>query len=240
MRHSSIIALLLLAGLIAPLHADDFSEKGREIFNKNQHAVVTVEVVQKVAASSARSSAPREAKTDLTGTVIDPSGLIVVALSQADPAELFRRLSEDYKAEVEISEIKILLEDGTELPAAIVLRDKDSDLGFIRPKTKPATPMPYVDLSKSSSALVLDQVIALNRLKRGAGRAFSASAERISAVVQKPRTFYIPDSAVTETGMGSPAFTLDGNVLGLFVMRDVNAQGVSNWRLDNPGKSKDL
>src|SRR2546422_4160959 len=37
-------------------------------------------------------------------------------------------------------------DDGTEIPAEIVLRDRDLDLAFIRPKTKPANPMPAVDL----------------------------------------------------------------------------------------------
>jgi S1-C subfamily serine protease len=224
----NVFTLLLLAGLTASSRADELTEKGRDIFTKNQRAVVTVELVQKVAASGRYQA--REAKKDLTGTVVDGSGLTVIALSAADPAELYRRLSQEYKTEIEISEVKLLLDDGTELPAEIVLRDKDLDLAFIRPKTKPATPMPAIDLSKSGHAQVLDQVIALNRLKRGAGRAYAASVERISAVVQKPRTFYIPDSGVTETGMGSPAFSLDGNVLGIFVMRAVNADGGADPR----------
>ena len=132
--------------------------------------------------------------------------------------------------EIEVSDVKILLEDGTELPAEIVLRDKDLDLAFLRPKVKPATPMAAVDLSKSGKAQVLDEFITLNRLKRAAGRAFSASVERVSAVVQKPRTFYIPDSGQTETGLGSPAFTLDGNMLGLIVMRAVNSMGAPSWQ----------
>ena len=40
--------------------------------------------------------------------------------------------------ETEVNDIKILLEDGAEVPAEIVLRDKDLDLAFIRPKAKPA------------------------------------------------------------------------------------------------------
>ncbi len=219
----NVFTLLLLAGLAASSRADELAEKGRDIFSKHQRAVVTVEVVQKVPATGRYQA--REAKKDLTGTVVDGSGLTVIALSAADPAELYRRLSEEYKTEIEISEVKLLLDDGTELAAEIVLRDKDLDLAFIRPKTKLATPMTAIDLTKSGHAQVLDEVIALNRLKRGAGRAYSASVERISAVVQKPRTFYIPDTGITETGMGSPAFALDGSVLGIFVMRAVNAEG---------------
>lgn len=228
-KWNRVIALALLPVLVLALsaRADDIGDKGREIFKKYEHAVVTISVVQKT--TGGRGGA-REAKSELTGTVVDPSGLIVVALSSCDPYELSRRLSEQFKDELELSDIKILLEDGTELAAEIVLRDKDLDLAFIRPKTKPTTPMAAVDLSKSAKAQVLDQVVTLNRLKRAAGRAFSASPERISAVVQKPRTFYIPDSSQTETGLGSPAFSLDGSIVGLIVMRAVNAQGAANIR----------
>ena len=48
--------------------------------------------------------------------------------------------------------------------------------------------------------------------------------DRITAVVLKPRLFYVPDSAMTSTTMGSPAFTLDGNLLGVFVTRTARAK----------------
>ncbi len=63
--------------------------------------------------------------------------------------------------------------------------------------------------------------------------------ERISAVVRTPRLFYIPDSTMTTTGLGCPAFTLDGKVLGIFVMRAVKAKGgggmfgMFNFQADN-------
>jgi hypothetical protein len=85
--------------------------------------------------------------------------------------------------------------------------------------------MAAVDFGKSAPAQLLDEVITLNRLNSAAGRAYAASVERISAVVQKPRTFYIPDSTMTSTTLGSPAFSLDGKIVGLVVMRAVNAKG---------------
>jgi hypothetical protein len=192
---------------------------------------VTVQVVLKASYSSGgRSAEPSESKNDVTGTVIDPSGLTVLALSACDPADLYRRISEDYKMETEVNDLKILLDDGTEMPAEIVLRDKDLDLAFIRPKTKPSSPMAAVDLSKSGDGGLLEQVVTLNRLNRAAGRGYSASLERISAVIEKPRTFYIPDSNMSSTSLGSPAFLLNGNVLGLFVMRAVKSGGSRNPR----------
>lgn len=210
-----------LLSFAASSRADELAEKGRAILKENQHAVVTVQVVVK-ASSSGRANENRQ---EITGTVVDPSGLTVLALSACDPTEMYRRLSDDYKVEIEVSDIKILLNDSTELPAEIVLRDKDLDLAFIRPKSKLTNSMPCVDLTKVGPAQVLDPVITLNRLNRAASRAYAVSAERISAVIERPRTFYIPDSTMSATTLGSPAFLLDGKFLGIFVMRAVRTGG---------------
>jgi len=223
MNRKLLLLATTLTFLAAICHADELADKGRDIFKKNQHAVVTVQVVLKVTGGG-RGGGPSENKEDLTGTVIDPSGLTVLALSAVDPVELYRHISDDYnKIDTQINDVKILLEDGTEMPAEIVLRDKDLDLAFVRPKTKPSTPMAAVDLSKSSPVDVMEPMVALNRLNRAAGRAYSASIERICAVIQKPRTFYIPDANQTSSTLGSPAFALNGNVVGIFVRRAVNA-----------------
>jgi hypothetical protein len=216
-----------------PCRADDLIEKGRAIFKKNQHSVVTVQIVVKSKFSmGGMGGQSNESRQDVTGTVVDPSGLTVVSLSATDPGQMVQTmiagLSDDdskFKMDTELSDIKILLEDGTEVPSEIVLRDKDKDLAFIRPKNKLSTPLVPIDLTKSSKADVLDQVIALNRLGNAAGRAYAASVERISAVVERPRLFYVPETSMTTTTLGAPAFTLDGKVLGLFVMRALKGQG---------------
>ena len=216
---------LILLGttlMAAACGADDLSDKGADIFEKNSHAVVTVQAVVK---GPDGHNGTRENKQDITGTVIDPSGLTAVALSSVDPTELYRKISEKFgKTELEVTDIKILLDDGTELPAEIVLRDRDLDLAYLRPKIKPTAPMAYVDFSKASPLKVLEQVLTLNRLNRAAGRAYSISEERIAAVIHKPRTFYIPGSSQSTTSLGSPAFALSGNVVGMFVMRAVNGE----------------
>jgi hypothetical protein len=230
-----LTALVLgLAGTALPIRADELAEKGRDIFKQNEHAVVTAQVVLKVSYPGAAKSS--ESRQEITGTVIDPSGLTVLALSAVDPSEMYQRMMSEQgsqaRLETEVTDLRILLADGTELPAEIVLRDKDLDLAYIRPKTKPASPMTAVDLTKSAPAQLLDQVVTLNRLNSASGRAYAASVERISAVIQKPRTFYIPDSTMTATTLGSPAFALDGKIVGLFVVRGLAAKGGStrNYR----------
>jgi hypothetical protein len=227
----TLLAGWLAAGGIVCARADDLSEKARQIFEKNKNAVINVQVVLKVSYSAGGRSAPaNETKQEITGTVVDGTGLTVAALSACDPSELAQSMMGDggYKVETEVIDVKLLLDDNSEVPAEIVLRDKDLDLAFIRPKTKPAAPMAAVDFSKASPVQILDQVVTINRLNRAASRAFSASLERISAVISKPRTFYVPDSTMTATALGCPAFALDGNIVGIMVLRTVNTKGASS------------
>jgi hypothetical protein len=229
-----------LLGLLGLLQAqgDEFTAKGRVVFSNYQHSVVTVQLVVKSRMSmGGRGSQPNESRQDVTGTVVDPSGLAVLSFSATDPSQMMQNfISGDegkFKLDTELSDIKILLEDGTEVPAEVVLRDRDLDLAFVRPKTKLATPLPAVNLADGGKADVLDQVIALNRLGNAAGRAYAASVERIAAIVQRPRLFYVPETSLTTTTLGSPAFTLDGKMLGLFVMRANKGAGDAGMGMMN-------
>src|SRR5262245_11560750 len=232
-RHTNLASTLLALTLSAVLavRGDDLAVKGREILQKHQYATVTVLLVLKSKVSvTGLGGRSNESKQDATGTIIDPSGLTVLSLSATDPSSILSTVmggagdgdgDVKFKMENELTDVKLLTHEGAELPAEVVLRDKDLDLAFVRPKQKPPTPLPSIDLSLSSEAQVLDQVITLNRLGKVAGRAYAASVERITAVVQKPRTFYAVGGDPTATALGSPAFTPDGRLLGVFVLRSV-------------------
>ena len=237
-----LIAAWSLCALPCPGDAQDLAAKGRAVFNQHQASVVTVLLVVKskmgFAGLAGAGGDAREYKEEVTGTVIDPSGLTAVALSSADPGALLQGMmsslggssgdgeeSVKFKMDSEVTDVKLLTHDGAELPAEIVLRDRDLDLAFVRPKAKPVPPLPALDLSNSAKVDVLDSVIAINRLGKIAGRAYAAAVEQINAVVKKPRLFYVPGGNATLTGLGSPAFTPDGKVVGLFVMRSVKSGG---------------
>jgi hypothetical protein len=225
------LAGICLLSLLPAARADEIATKGRAIFNQYQHTVVTVEIVLKSKVSvGGTPGQANESRQDVTGTVIDPAGLTALSLSATDPGQMMRNImgGEDeskFKVETELSDVKILLADGTEVPAEVVLRDQDLDLAFIRPKTRLNAPLPALDLTKSGKAEVLDEVIALNRLGDVAARAYAASVERIAAIVERPRLFYIPANSMTTTTLGAPAFLPDGRVLGLFVIRSQKGHG---------------
>src|SRR5579864_96967 len=183
-RFAARIVLLLLASVFtAPVLADELAEKGREVFKNNRHCVVTVQIVVKSKFSmGGMGGQANESRQDVTGTLIDASGLTVLSLAATDPGQMMQNvmssMNDDeskFKFETELSDVKILMEDGSEVPAEVVLRDRDLDLAFVRPKTKLSSPVTALDLSKSGKVDMLDQVIALNRLGNAAGRAYAAS-----------------------------------------------------------------
>lgn len=220
-----------LAGLLClasgRARSDELARLGRSVYEQHHAAVVTVQLAMKTRFSfGGRGESGSENRSEATATVIRPDGLTVASLSSVDPAVMMSRFSamigdegERLRMESEITDLKILLPDGTDMPAEIVLRDRDLDLVFLRPKDPPPRPMACVDLEKSATAEVLDPVVTITRLGRAAARAHAASFERIAAVVKRPRLFYVPDDTITTTTLGSPAFAMDGRVLGLCVMR---------------------
>ena len=188
----------------------------RDVVKKWQGAVVNVRVVLKTRMSmGGREMQSADDSVDAVGTVIDPSGLTVMSLGSLNPGAMMNKIigasmgsgGNDSKVEIssEPTELKIRLPDGRELAAKIVLRDEDLDLAFIRPTTKPAAP------------LVVDRPGGVGEAgaARSGGGAVAARARRrlggvgalvdISAVIERPRTFYVLGGA--PRGMGTPAFS---------------------------------
>jgi hypothetical protein len=231
MRRRTTIALLFVS-LISILvfapraRAGEVEDQARSLFEKNREAVVTVKLIvnQKMSFGS-QGGRDNESKDEVTGTVIGPDGLTVVPLSSTDPTSIIKDMVEsmgegsDSRLNInsDVTSVQILLEDGAEIPASIILRDKQQDLAFVRPKQKPASPMKYIDLKSSETPRVLDQIAVIDRLGEVANRRNALTLDRIKAIVEKPRRYYIP----VDTAQGCPAFSLDGKPFGVYVYRMV-------------------
>lgn len=227
----SAAAILVLAAAFngGLAHADELADQGRALLESHRDAVVTISIVMKQQFSSGGMSQDDESKSEVTGTVIDATGLTVVALSETDPAALIQRLMgaqmQGMNITSEITDAKILMRDGSEVPVRVVLRDKDLDLAFLRPTEELDEPMAFVSLDETNEASLLDQLFVINRLGRVAGRAHAVAIERIESVVERPRRFYIPGKDPTNSGLGCPAFNTDGSLVGFMVLRAVGSGG---------------
>jgi len=219
-----IFAGLALACVLfsVPVRSDDVADVGRKLVAKYEKAIVTVQISAKTTFSSeGRPPMIEENKTEATGLILDPSGLLVMPLSQTTYegryGEMMQDNQEDMNVSSEITDLKVLVNGGKQILYKIVLRDKDLDLAFLRPADKLDKPLPAMDLSKSSKVAMLDQVIVINRLGITGGRTITALAVRIQGIVEKPRNFYLSGG----TALGSVAFAMDGNPVGIVVVRVV-------------------
>jgi S1-C subfamily serine protease len=226
-RHfiSTVVAVLVLVS--APLGAQDDRATARTLVKKWQDAVVNVRIVLKTRMSMAgREMQSTDDTVEAVGTVIDPSGLTVLALGSLNPGAMITKLmgsggggGERVDIASEPTDVKIRFADGRELPASVALRDEDLNLAFIRPRKKPDKPLVSLDLANAGKPALLDQVVVLSRLGQVGGWSTSASLQDIGAIIEKPRTFFVLGAG--SSGMGTPAFLLNGKVVGVLTLRQV-------------------
>ena len=85
--------------------------------------------------------------------------------------------------------------------------------------------MVFADLKNAAKPGILDQVIVLNRLGKVANRMPQVSLDRVEAIIEKPRTFYIPGRSMNEGGLGSPTFSEDQKIVGILVLKITKTEG---------------
>ena len=226
-----LAALFLLAPTLS--RADDAPvDAAREVFEKNQNAVVWVSAVMKMRAGGGLGAAfgRQEQKVEAVGTIIHESGLTVLSYTNLDPASLFNSMQGSFGGEkiefkTELSGVKIRLADGTEVPAKLVLKDEDLDLAFVMPTDASKKNLPFLKLDAAGDApavKALDPLIVVWRLGQALDRQPAVGVIRVAAVVNKPRTFYVCSGLES---LGTPAFSADKRPLGIIVVRKQATEG---------------
>ncbi|HSE43110.1 MAG TPA: serine protease [Acidobacteriota bacterium] len=218
--------LLFLLPLVTIFAAEgtDIKSSALTTLPKIQKAIVTV----KVQANIKMRGQDQEQKLEVTGTMIDPSGLTVVSEQSINPASMLsafmssyssRRDSSEMKFESQITETLIVLDDGSEVPADVVLKDEDLDLAFIKPK-QPSDKFVHIPFKPREKPLeLLEDFFVVSRLGRSENRAIHMNLGSILSIVKGPRTFYVCDQEISGNSLGVPAFDSDGSAIGLFVTR---------------------
>jgi hypothetical protein len=232
----ALLAIFTFFAMTVPAWSDQMTEAARKIVSEKEKAVITVKVVtsERMIVKGREMHKSEEIK-EVTATVIEPSGLAVLSFSSIDPENIYKELlkgasvdGEDmpkWDMESDIKDIKMVLTDGSEVTAEMVLRDRDLDLAFVRPKEKLAHPAASLSLLKNSTPGIFDPVIILTRLGEMSGRIPLISMHRIEAVMEKPRTFYLIDQDSFSGKLGAPAFTPDGKIVGLLLLKVMKSRG---------------
>jgi hypothetical protein len=234
MKH--IVTALALSAASAFAASGELKVQAKKILDTNQDAIVWLSVIVKqeiTPEGDAASKIPagalggaKDQKTETTGTIVDASGLIVASLGGISGAGMFDGQEIDtpmgtikLKTKTEIKEVKVIMPDGTEIPADLVMKDADIDLAFFKvrsdsPEAKDIT-FKAINLSDSASVGVLDDVIVLGRSGAEMSRQPQAYTTEVLGVVKKPREFI----SVQTLHTGIPVFTPDGKVVGISIIR---------------------
>ena len=222
---------------IATASTAELRETGRKLSDSHKDAVVWLSVLSKTSLGAEGdvpaqlkaqlASQDKEDKSEVTGTLIDPSGLIVTALGGIDKSAMIDGQTVPTQAgpikltaSSEIKEVKVIMADGSEIPADLVLKDEDLGLAFIkvRSDSEEAKGVEFrsVDLADSAKGELLDECIALGRLDESLNREPSLLTSEISGMTVRPRMFY----RVNTDAIGCPVFLASGKLLGVSVLRN--------------------
>jgi hypothetical protein len=204
-------------------------QAARKAAETQADAIVSLKCSIKISVSMGGQEMNNEdQQLEVAGTVIDASGLTVLSEGAIDPTSMLgdQLEAQGLTVKTTVGEVKLVLKDGKEIPARIVLRDKDLDLAFAAPEEK-GLKLPFVSMEKGATAAALDDIFILGRLGRSLDRAPSISLSTIAAVVKKPRTFYVTNASNALASTGCPAFDAAGKPLGIFLQRRAAATGGS-------------
>jgi S1-C subfamily serine protease len=119
--------------------------------------------------------------------------------------------------------VKILMPDGSEVPAKLAFKDPDIDLAFIRPEKPESVKLTPVNIADSAPMAVLDDVIIVGRLGKDLNREPVIMTHEIISIISKPRVCAKLGTQV----LGMPVFNKDGKFLGIGINR-FSAKGDSD------------
>lgn len=230
---------LLLALAIATLSTPAFAASGDlkaqalKVFEKNRDAVVWLSATVKqtinfdgpgAGAIGSRNDGSSE-KVQALAVMIDPSGLLVTSLGSINQGVMIDGSEMDtpaghvkVRAKTDLKDAKVILADGTEIPADLVMKDVDLDLAFFRiqadaPKAKGRS-FTAVSAQAGTALGLLDDVVVVGRMDESMNREAMVFTSEVLALVHQPREVV----RVQTPGTGVPVFTTDGKFAGITVL----------------------
>jgi hypothetical protein len=221
------ISAVMIVGICAlassTTYAADAKDTARAKALQTQKAVVTIRLVSKMKISLMGQNQDQESKIEVVGTVIDPDGLTVTDLSSLDPTYMLQSIvgllgGAGMKLDSEVKETAILLEDGTEVAAEVVLKDSDLGLAFIRPLDASHKFDAVTLKNRSVQPQLLDSIFTVGRLGKYSNRALTLTFDSIRAISKGPRSFYVGEKE-TQAFLGCIAYSSEGEPVGVYVMK---------------------
>lgn len=224
---NALIAVFLWTVSSFSVAEDSVAKQGRELIETYQNVLVHVEGVATITATvTGQGANKQDVPFVVQGTVLTGDGLILASYNSMDGTYInssLKMMQATGMIEVEqsgtISNLKVRYPDGKELPAKMILKDRDMDLAFIVP-VKKVSDQKHLDTSKPGKAQIFDQVISLSRGLSVDKYIPLLSTSRIMGIMERPYIQYL-----ASVSAGTPVFSADGKIVGFGVIRtDVNSK----------------
>ncbi|KAL0908196.1 hypothetical protein M5K25_022674 [Dendrobium thyrsiflorum] len=158
-----------------------------------------------------------------SGTIIDSDGTILTCAHVVVDFEGMKSISK--------GKVDVTLQDGREFEGTVVSADIHSDIAVVKIKSK--TPLPSAKLGSSSKLRPGDWVLAMGcplSLQNTVTAGIVSCVDRKSSdlgIGGIRQEFLQTDCAVNEGNSGGPLVNLDGEVVGINILKVLNADGVS-------------
>ncbi|XP_028550589.1 putative protease Do-like 14, partial [Dendrobium catenatum] len=158
-----------------------------------------------------------------SGTIIDSDGTILTCAHVVVDFEGMKSISK--------GKVDVTLQDGREFEGTVVSADIHSDIAVVKINSK--TPLPSAKLGSSSKLRPGDWVLAMGcplSLQNTVTAGIVSCVDRKSSdlgIGGIRQEFLQTDCAVNEGNSGGPLVNLDGEVVGINILKVLNADGVS-------------
>ena len=216
-----LLPCLLALGSVLPAHAADTPAQvtARALHRRLGDAVVLVRATVAVTVTPGDQPAQTRDRTfEQLGTVVSTDGRVLLSATSIDPAAVMDGRTVNtpagpmkLAATSQVKEAFIVLADGTEIPAKVVLKDKDLNLALIAPVETATTAFVPVDVAASDTVEPVDEVVVLGRMDKSLDRASKVEIDAVAAVTTKPRPFI----SIHVNATGCPVFSVAGKFVGL-------------------------
>ena len=163
------------------------------------------------------------------GVIVDPQGIVVtnyhvIADALAVPSGLRADASRS-------PTVTARFENGRELPATVLVADREEDLAILRLRAPdPTEEFAAVSLGRSSALAVGQEVFAVGNplgLNHSVSRGIVAALDRTEVLRERKLPLVQLDASINVGNSGGPLFALDGSLVGIVTMKRRDAQGIA-------------
>ncbi|MCF7675515.1 MAG: serine protease [Akkermansiaceae bacterium] len=223
MKFRTLLLTALIASPFAAAATGPLKETALALSASNKESIVQLSATVEIEITAGEMPTKKEEKKlEVIGTVLNKDGLIVVPLSTLDVASAVDGRTVNTQAgplklaaKCNTKEVKIIMADGTEVPAKVVFKDADLDLAFVRPEKPEGLTFVPVDTANNAPLGMLHDLVVLGRLGKDLNREPVIMTAEVIAMITKPRTF----ARIGAPCLGLPVFNSEGKFVGIGINR---------------------